>query len=475
MEFQFLRVFWFVLLVASGSALSGPLVSIPNGTSFKGEFYPAQGVRFLYDKTFLNADNEQVMEHEIFDQLYGLIKQSTRLVLVDMFLFNDFKGSQASSPRPLAEELTQALLQKKANFPECDVILITDPVNTVYGGVSSPYLARLKEAGVQVVITDLEQLPDSNRLYSPLWRTLFASKDYVPKWRLPNPFDEGKVPLASILSLINFKANHRKVAIGINDQEMTGIVGSANPHDGSGAHENLAVRFSGQAVVDLLRTERTVVAFSGGGALPLFVQQSQTMKATEVTLRVITEHAIKEAVLDAVNESMAGDAIDIAMFYLSERDIIAALGTAKKRGVVIRLLLDPNKNAFGRERSGIPNRSSAHELAKQGILIRWCLTQGEQCHSKMLLARYKGGESRVILGSANYTRRNIDGFNLETNMELRGPSTHQEFENLTDYFESRWRSTKGRKTSLEYSVYRDADVFKYWQYRLMESSGLSTF
>ncbi|MBV1873020.1 MAG: phospholipase [Gammaproteobacteria bacterium] len=475
MKFQFLRVFWLVLLMASGAALSGPLVSTPSGTSFKGGFHPAQDVRFLYDKTFLNANNERVMEHEIFDQVYALIKQSTRLVLVDMFLFNDFKGSQISSPRPLSEELTQALLQKKASFPECDVILITDPVNTVYGGVSSPYLERLKKAGVQVVITDLEQLPDSNTLYSPLWRVLFASKNYVPKWRLPNPFDKGKVPLASMLSLINFKANHRKVVIGVNDQEMTAIVGSANPHDGSGAHENLAVRFSGQAVVDLLRTERTVVAFSGGGGLLSSFQGSQAMDASEVTLRVITERAIKEAVLDAVNESMAGDAIDIAMFYFGERDIIAALGSAKKRGVAIRLLLDPNKDAFGREKNGIPNRPSAHELAKLGISIRWCLTQGEQCHSKMLLARYKDGNSRVILGSANYTRRNIDGFNLETNMELRGPSTHQEFENLADYFESRWLSKKSRKTSLEYRVYRDIGVFKYWQYRLMEFSGLSAF
>ena len=50
------------------------------------------------------------------------------------------------------------------------------------------------------------------------------------------------------------------------------------------------------------------------------------------------------------------------MFYLSERQIVKALITAKERGVNVRVLLDPNKDAFGREKNGIPNRQVASEL-----------------------------------------------------------------------------------------------------------------
>jgi phosphatidylserine/phosphatidylglycerophosphate/cardiolipin synthase-like enzyme len=37
------------------------------------------------------------------------------------------------------------------------------------------------------------------------------------------------------------------------------------------------------------------------------------------------------------------------MFYLSERQI-EALKQAKKRGVDVRMILDPNKDAFGRQK-----------------------------------------------------------------------------------------------------------------------------
>ena len=38
------------------------------------------------------------------------------------------------------------------------------------------------------------------------------------------------------------------------------------------------------------------------------------------------------------------------MFYLSERKIVKGLIAAHERGVKLRILLDPNKDAFGREK-----------------------------------------------------------------------------------------------------------------------------
>jgi hypothetical protein len=453
---------------------SGP-DSAPPGTDYEGPFRPVENLRFLYDKSYVNEHGKRVSEHEIFDQVFALIGQSTRFILLDMFLFNDFKGKQAEIPRPLSEELTQALLQQKSAFPHCEIILITDPINTVYGAKLSPHFERLQSAGITVVMTDLQKLPDSNTLYSPLWRAFFASNKRVPEFFVANPFDQGKVPLASMLSLINFKANHRKVVIGANDQTISAIVSSANPHDGSGAHENLALRFSGRAVLDLLDTERSVLRFSGSEDVKIQPENYPTAKTGDLAIRVITERAIKKAALSAINASAAGDAIDMAMFYLSERTIIHALVSAQARGVAIRMLLDPNKDAFGRKKNGIPNRQVAHELVEQGVSARWCLTQGEQCHSKLLMVRYNDGSSRIILGSANFTRRNIDGFNLETDVEIRGESDHAAIIGLVSYFENRWSSREEQQTSLPYSAFSDSSRFKYWQYRLMEASGLSTF
>src|SRR6185369_17305668 len=85
-----------------------------------------------------------------------------------------------------------------------------------------------------------------------------------------------------------------------------------------------------------------------------------------------------------------GDAIDVAMFYLSERDVVRALISAAKRGVSVRVILDPNKDAFGRTKNGIPNRSVATELAAASdgaIKVRWFRTHGEQFHSKLVAMR----------------------------------------------------------------------------------------
>ena len=57
-------------------------------------------------------------------------------------------------------------------MPSLSILLLTDPINDVYGGAPSPLLAELRKAGIEVVVTDLERLRDSNPFYSSLWRTL---------------------------------------------------------------------------------------------------------------------------------------------------------------------------------------------------------------------------------------------------------------------------------------------------------------
>ena len=67
-------------------------------------------------------------------------------------------------------------------------------------------------------------------------------------------------------------------------------------------------------------------------------------------VQLLTEKAIYDAVLKMIQSAKVMKHLDIAMFYLSERNIIEALKQAKQRGVNIRIMLDPNKDAFGRQR-----------------------------------------------------------------------------------------------------------------------------
>ena len=189
------------------------------------------------------------------------------------------------------------------------------------------------------------------------------------------------------------------------EQGWKSLVTSANPHDGSSHHSNVALVVDGPTAVDMLKTEQAVASMSNGSS-PVVIMGAFAEDKSLPQVQVLTEKAIYDAVIKMINEAKAQDHLDIAMFYLSERQIIEALKQAKKRGVDVRMILDPNKDAFGRQKNGIPNRQVASELNAVGIPIRWCDTHGEQCHSKMLL-KYNHQHAELILGSANLTARNL--------------------------------------------------------------------
>jgi phosphatidylserine/phosphatidylglycerophosphate/cardiolipin synthase-like enzyme len=141
----------------------------------------------------------------------------------------------------------------------------------------------------------------------------------------------------------------------------------------------------------------------------------------------------------------------------------------------VRVLLDPNKDAFGYEKNGVPNQPVAADLRRGDVVTRWCDTHGEQCHAKLLLARYASGEAVLILGSANFTRRNLQDLNLETNVALRGPQDLPAIRDASAWFELLWSNAPGRRFSVEYDAFADEALRKRFQYRVEEGTGLSTF
>ena len=449
------------------------LKAVPHGTSFAGEAIPTRNVSLVYDSSWVDEYGTRHVEQAIFDDVFRIIDEARELIVLDMFLYNDFQGAVPETTRLLAEELTGALVSKKEQRPEMEIVVITDPINELYGGLPSPYFKRLEQAGVRVAITDLRKLRDSNAVYSFFWRLLVKPFGNSVASTLRNPIGQGRISIRSYLELLNFKANHRKVLIADNGNAYVGLVTSANPHDGSSAHRNVAVRFTGAAVADLLQTENAVLVFSGHTPVEADIPHDHETSTT--TVQVVTEGKIEEVVLVEIGETSDGDRIDLMMFYLSDREIITALKAAYERGVSVRLLLDPNKDAFGREKNGIPNRPVANELSRAGIPVRWCSSMGEQCHTKMLLIEKKSGNSVIVAGSANFTRRNLDDFNLETDVVVRGSRDERVFFTTRKYFDDEWNNLADRTFSLPYERYEDGSWWRRRLYRFMEWSGISTF
>lgn len=469
-----------VLLFAwIGMALWHSFKPLPEGLSVEMPLRPVPELRFLADYSWVDASGERQIEQRIFDRALSLIGRAERLIVLDMFLFNHFAGDpDGPDMRPLSAEVADALIRRKQEVPGLRVILITDPINQFYGSLDLELFGRLRAAGAEVVVTELKKLRASNPAWSGTWRLCcqwFGRSDNGG-W-LPNPVGTEDVTLRSVLELLNFKANHRKVLVVDSGLDWIGMVTSGNAHDASSAHSNIAVEFSGPAALDLLGTEAAVAAFSAPGLVWPEVEAGPTDRRSTAGTRiqVLTEAGIRDAVLASLERAGQGDRIDLAMFYLSHRSIVDALIDARQRGAELRVLLDPNEDAFGRKKDGIPNRSVAAELVDAGIEVRWCNTTGEQCHDKLIGIRFNDGRAELVAGSANFTRRNLDDLNLETDVRIVAQADTAVIADFAAYFDRRWNNRPGETYSVPYEAFANEGWFRYWRYRFMEFSGLSTF
>ncbi len=92
--------------------------------------------------------------------------------------------------------------------------------------------------------------------------------------------------------------------------------------------------------------------------------------------------------------------ISVEVFVLSDPDVVAALGSAKLRGVRVRVLLDPDQDS---------NQASCSALRLGGVEVAWFpVAPGQKLHAKAGLF-----DGVLLLGSANWS---VSG--LSTNHEL---------------------------------------------------------
>lgn len=446
---------------------------LPEGLDFTGKLRHAE-VKFIADQTYMDAQGKQQQQHHIFDEMLKMIDEAQTTIVLDMFLFNQEVGESTLLQRQLTQQLTETLILKHGVQPNIEIKVITDPINSVYGGVMPQHYQKLRAAGINVIETDLTPLRASNPLWSGFWYICCQGLgNNVEKGWLPNPFGDEKITLRSYFNLFNFKANHRKTLVVDTAQGWKALVTSANPHDGSSRHSNVALIVTGNTAIDVLKTEQAVGRMSKGDIPMVIVGEFEAEKSLP-QVQLLTEEAIYQATLTLIKTAKPQQQIDLAMFYLSERQIVKALIAAHQRGVKLRVLLDPNKDAFGRQKNGIPNRQVASELNAAGITVRWCNTQGEQCHSKMII-KHDAAQAELILGSANFTARNLKNYNLESDLRVLGAAKAPVFNDANQYFDTAWSNLDGKNMSVAYSQYADESQLKYALYRLMEWSGLSTF
>lgn len=462
------------LLIWLIATLAGWRRSMPSGLSMASPLRGAADITFLTDLTYLH-DGQLRSEQHILPAIKDLISEAESFIIVDIFLYNDLHNNSTAFPR-LSREVTDALLTAKNRRPALELLIISDPTNTGYGSYINSYFQELEAAGATVVLTNLDRLPDSNILYAGFWNLLGKPLAHLTAGpgRLPSPFGSQapRFSLGSWLQLFNFKANHRKVVV----TDKGGLITSANnSHDASAANSNIAFRFSGPLLVDLLKSESAVCELSDCRP-EVKLAPAPAARPSNVGLQLLTEGKIKEILLADLQNCRPPTTLWLAMFYVADRQVVAALLAAALRGITVNLILDANRDAFGHRKNGVPNRPVAAWLKKKSagrINIRWYASHDEQFHTKLILLTGPHG-SVIMGGSANLTRRNIADYNLETCLRIISPPKHALNQEVLGYFHRLWNNEDGEFT-VDYEKWADNSVWKYWQYQLQERSGLSLF
>ncbi|PSL42404.1 phosphatidylserine/phosphatidylglycerophosphate/cardiolipin synthase-like enzyme [Salsuginibacillus halophilus] len=451
--------------------LYGMFKPLPEGVSYEGEVHSVDDVDFIYNRSSMDEDGNEDFEEEIFTRILEAVSEAEEFVLVDLFLYND-KG--AEDEPPISGALTEALIEKHEENEDIDIIVLTDPINTSYHSHESTQLQRLEEAGIETVITELDPLRDSNPLYSGIWRTFLQWFGQEGEGWIENPFgdDAPDMTVRSYLKLMNGKANHRKVIA----TEQRGFVTSANWEDAGAYYSNAGFEIQGEAINDLVSSAQAVLDFSGG---PDIQEDMQAEPADEgpYDLQVLTEGENFEQAKEMLQGAEEGDDLWLGMFFLSERNLIDEIENAAERGVNVRLILDPNENAFGVEVFGMPNRPVAEELLEDSegaVNIRWYNTADEQFHPKML-AVFSDDKAKMLAGSANFSSRNLRNNNLDTNVYIESDVDAEAAVEVREWFEEMWLND-GQKYTLAYGAYENPH--RWWKrlaYGLQKISGLTTY
>ena len=447
----------------------------------------ARDVTFLDDITGADAYGHGFSSHNLFDTMLRTIANARSFIVLDCHLCNDLhrNGPDAGvNLTPMAAQLIDALLARKAAVPQLQILVIADPVNGLYGSAPAPELAALQAVGIPVVTVDLSALRDRNVLYSSPWRLLlkwWSHLDSGGGW-LPNPYSDEGPPLTARAwaQLANLKSSDRRVLLADDGHgALVAQAGTSEPAMASSIDTVTGLQVTGPAVLPLLRSELQLAhsfGWSGSMVLPTAAPDppDPLQRTDTVEIQWLGEGAIRNALLEHIAATSLGDNIDIASSSLSDRAIIDALLAASRRGATVRLILDPHKSASLWRSANQLVGSELIAASDGAIHVAWYRTHDEQFRAALVLI-HGSGPVWMLTGSASLTRRDLGDYDLVLDAALSGSAKAAPLLGAQAFFDTLWndRGPPGIEYTADADTWADPSQLRYWAYRLMEALGIS--
>ena len=398
----------------------------PEGVDYESPVRDSKNVDFHYDLTYLDKDGNIKYDRKIWDATYEVVDNAKDYLVIEMFLFNDIYNKDVDKFPEFAKEYTRRLVKKKMENPNLKVYILLDENNDLYGAFEHPLITEMKNAGIDVIDVDIYKLKDTFPWYSPIWRSVikpfgnpqgkgWITNFYGPMWP--------KLTLRNLFRALNVKADHRKIFL--NEDKV--VIASANIHDPSYFHENVAISADGEITKDILRDLQLVAKFSGGNidvsseseakkpvniknfqASKIKFKEDESLKSDlqkqveqieknkgnfvdkgtkefyetgELTknedvlqnddpnnsykVQFESEAKIGENLDKDIDSLKAGDEVLMGMYFLADRPVIDKLIKAANRGVKVRIIFDRSRDAFGMSTNGLPNKPVSKKLKKK--------------------------------------------------------------------------------------------------------------
>ncbi|HET8705645.1 MAG TPA: hypothetical protein VFM46_05005, partial [Pseudomonadales bacterium] len=84
------RIFTFLLVLTLLHGTYHVYKPMERGLEFEGRDQPSRNVELIADLTWVDEKDQRHTEQHIFDNIFSIIKNAKKFVVVDMFLYNDF-------------------------------------------------------------------------------------------------------------------------------------------------------------------------------------------------------------------------------------------------------------------------------------------------------------------------------------------------------------------------------------------------
>ena len=503
----------------------------PLGINYESPIRETENAEFHYDLTYLDKDGNIQYDRNLWDATYKVIDNAKDYLIVEMFLFNDLYNKDKEHFPEFAKEYTERLVKKQKENPNLKVYILADENNNFYGAFEHPFITSMKNAGINVIIVDIFKLKDTFPWYSPFWRTFIKP--------MGNPQNKGwitnfygdmwpKLTIRNLLRALNVKADHKKVFL--NEKEV--VVSSANIHDPSYFHENIAIYTDGPIVKDVLHNLQLVAKFSdseinvdssdrrmenimNSGSNDKTETDEKTLNSenqkennvkqinneeneqnvkektsinsekNSITdteghtykIQYLTEGAIGKHLDEDIDSLKAGDELLMGMYFLADKGVIDRLIKAANRGVKIRIIFDRSRDAFGMSTNGLPNKPVSKKLKKKTkgkIEIKWYFTNNEQYHTKITLMKKTDGNVIINAGSANLIKKNIRGYIMDANFRILTTQNSKISKDIYEYFDRLWENKDGLFT-LNFDDEPTTGGFSDFMYKILDATQLGSF